>query len=201
MKAAEYKNIFQNLNVNRSGDSVAPHKAILLLSIIELIEDGVIRSPFIPLNDRLERTFKNTWTRYVPITSIFSCKLQYPFFHLSSSSFWKLEKIPTYEERKEYSMAALKRSFSGATISSDLFTLLCQPQFRDEIKTILINTYLTNSSSTLDCLKGLVWASIGLLVIAWPHTPNLTPIGRLHRLRKIYARRDILRSVPRKAQA
>ena len=113
------------MTVNKKGSNTAPHKAILLLAIIDLIERGSIRDSFIPLSDELIRTFNNIWKTKVPITSPFSCKFSYPFFHLQSSPFWKLSKASTYIGQKEYSsIAALKRDFIGDKIDNDLFLYL-----------------------------------------------------------------------------
>lgn len=87
------------------GNRVAPHKAVLLLAISDLIEEGVLSSPLIPLDDCLNKAFSARWKRHVPINSGFNCMLSYPFFHLASSSFWELIplKSPDRKIMKEYS--------------------------------------------------------------------------------------------------
>ncbi len=139
----EYKNLFCNLLVNKRGDYVAPHKAILLLAIISLIERGDVETPFISLSKSLEKLFENIWKVYVPTSSPFTCAINYPFYHLSSSPFWKLVKLPTFVERKEYSLGALKKSFAGAMLSGDLFTLIKNEEAREELKLTLIRSYLS----------------------------------------------------------
>ncbi len=146
MKAEEYKCEFSKLNVNKKGSKIAPHKAILLLTVIDLINTGDIDSPFVPLTGTVEKRFKAVWEKYVKDDGHFSCKMNYPFYHLSSSSFWQLQRLSTYEERSEYSsLSMLKRSFAGALLNQDLFELLSKEETQTELKQILIDTYLQPS--------------------------------------------------------
>ncbi|MDE6695747.1 MAG: hypothetical protein K2K25_02600 [Muribaculaceae bacterium] len=139
-----YKDQFRDLNVNRSGNKVAPHKAILLLSVIELIENGFITTPFIEISKPLEDRFKQNWRKYVSKDRGYSCKMYYPFFHLSSSPFWELVKTESYDKQNEYSsMKSLRRNFKGAVMASDLFGLIQSPIHRENLKIILIKTYLS----------------------------------------------------------
>ena len=166
LKADHYLQEFQRLNVNRRNGEAAPHKAILLLSVIELAERGVIDIPFVALTDSLESAFRRNWQRYVSVCSSFICNLNYPFYHLCSSSFWNLVKLPTYEERKEYSMKTLKWSFAGAAIPIDLFELLQTQEFRDEARKVLIAAYLPPLSNhhTLSLSPLLIAAAASLFI-------------------------------------
>lgn len=147
MEWEEFKNQVQKLIVNKRGRAIAPHKAILLLSIIDMIETNCVCTPFIPLSKELERTFISNWRRYVPNKSLFHCSLHYPFYHLSSSPFWKLWKTPNYEPKKEYSATALKRSFYGAIIPETIFEMLKIPDYREEIRNIIRSQYINPPSS------------------------------------------------------
>ena len=53
-----YKDCFSSLNTMKKCGKPAPHKALLLLSIIDLIERGVITDCRVPLSDDLMRQFK-----------------------------------------------------------------------------------------------------------------------------------------------
>ena len=148
------------MNVNRNGNKVAPHKAILLLAIIDLIERGILTDPFIPLSDELIQTFKSIWKMRVTTTKTFSHKIYYPFFHLQSSPFWNLIKSSTYIGQKEYtSLGPLKRDYIGAQIDDDLFQFLTNHDSRNEIKQLIIGNFLTDSSnppSNKLCLLALI---------------------------------------------
>lgn len=143
-----YIDCLLHLPVNKKDNLVAPHKAVLLLTILELIKSGEIDRPFIPLTKSLEKAFKATWNLYVKSSGSFKCALNYPFYHLSSSPFWTLVKLPSFECRKEYSLSALKKSFAGAVIDEDLFKLMKDDASRSVIENILIKTYLSSEYPT-----------------------------------------------------
>ena len=47
---AYYMQCFDHLSVNKKGGQLAPHKPLLLLAVIDLVECGIIRSPQIELS-------------------------------------------------------------------------------------------------------------------------------------------------------
>lgn len=53
-----YKDCFSSLNTKKKCGKPAPHKASLMLSVIDLIERGVITNFRVPLSDDLVRQFK-----------------------------------------------------------------------------------------------------------------------------------------------
>jgi putative restriction endonuclease len=57
---------FAQLRIDRSHGRPAPHKPILLLSIIELIERGIITSNEIELTPEIVSTFLNYWNALYP---------------------------------------------------------------------------------------------------------------------------------------
>ena len=129
--------------VNKNKNKRAPHKAILLLSIIKLIETGNIISPFIKLNDCLIDNFNSVWEEYVPTNSGYKPRITYPFYHLSSSPFWYLIKNSSFQGQSEYSsIKSFQRDYSGAIIDVGLFKLLKDPVSREEIKSLLKAVYL-----------------------------------------------------------
>ena len=163
MTLNEYIDCLSHLSVNKKGKHVAPHKAVLLLTVFDLIKKGEIDSPFIPLTKSLEKAFELTWNDLIGSHSHFSCALNYPFQHMSSSPFWTLVKLPSYEFKKEYSMSALKKNFAGAIISEDLFQLIKDEISRAKMEKVLIQTYLrpndfprSTTSSVLSALALLL---------------------------------------------
>lgn len=136
------------MSVNKNKSKTAPHKAILLLTIIDMIEAGVISSPFIQITDSLKDNFKRVWNANVSSCLGYEPRLSYPFFHLSSSPFWALIKTTSYQGQAEYSsMTSLERDYSGAVIDVSLFRLMKDPTSRDEIRTLLKAAYLDNRST------------------------------------------------------
>lgn len=131
------------MSVNKNKSKTAPHKAVLLLTIIDMIEAGEINSPFIQINDNLIENFRRVWNANVPNHSGYEPRMAYPFFHLSSSPFWELVKTPSYKGQTEYStLKALEKDYSGAIIDVGLFRMMKDPIRRKEIRTLLKSIYL-----------------------------------------------------------
>lgn len=55
---SEYKYLFAHLPVNKKGSMIAPHKAILLLAVIDLIERGIITTPWYSVIRRIATEFQ-----------------------------------------------------------------------------------------------------------------------------------------------
>lgn len=85
---------------------------------------------------------------------------------MSSSPFWTLVRLPEYEEKKDYSMAALKKSFAGATIPGELFTMLKDPTMANHFENILIGAFLDDNSHNPTALTALIPLFISLLMVA-----------------------------------
>ena len=159
MKDLEYYIVcFGDLHTNVSRGKKAPHKALLLLSVIDMIDYGLIRSPHIVLSDLLVRTFdKNSHTFYSN-RLFFKPKIQYPFFHMQSEPFWRLvakaeaavnvaaEADQSYGDKKKSSPSKkqLIEQYSYAEIDRELFDLLQNQEARAVLRTHLISTYLNN---------------------------------------------------------
>lgn len=138
-----YIDLLSHMSVNKNKSKTAPHKAVLLLTIIDMIETGEINSPFIQINDKLIENFRRVWHAHVSSHSGYEPRMAYPFFHLSSSPFWELVKTPSYQGKTEYStIKALERDYSGAIIDVGLFRNMKDPISRKEIRTLLKSIYL-----------------------------------------------------------
>ena len=66
----------------------APHKPLLLLSILDLFAQGHIQNNLIEVTPELGYLFAGYWSKVVPAGHRGNIAL--PFFHLRSSLFWHL---------------------------------------------------------------------------------------------------------------
>lgn len=66
-----YIYLFQNLHVNKRKGKRAPHKAVMLISVMDLIGEGVINTNQIEFSEELESRFKRNWQRYVGESDVF----------------------------------------------------------------------------------------------------------------------------------
>lgn len=128
----------------------APHKPILLLSVIQLIQNGEIQNNRIFITGELVIAFKSNWKNLVETKHIPNFSL--PFFYLNSEPFWRLVYSNGLSDTNEKisSLGKLKSKIAFAEIDKQLFELLVNPIARDEIENSILNTYFPH---TRDCYQ------------------------------------------------
>lgn len=144
-----YADAFSHLHVKVTFGQRAPHKAIMLISVIDLIETGVIDFPVIHYTQQLESQFRHNWQRYIAYLDGFNCSPSLPFWHLEHEGFWKLVlKEDCSKTKKELNDARIynspKRMMSVvnyATIDLDLFNILQDSCARAKLRVLLISMY------------------------------------------------------------
>ena len=139
-----YKSCFASMNCNKYRGQVAPHKAMMLIAVMEEVANGHITNGFVPLNDTMVRAFESAWKRYVGSSSVFNPVFATPFFHLGNEPFWELMKSNHYVVKKEYSLGALRESFFGAKLPDDLFGYMEDAASRQLLKRVLLEKYVPN---------------------------------------------------------
>ena len=161
----DYLHYFSNLRTAKKFGLPAPHKAVLLLSVMELVEAGVITGNRIELSERLEKTFQKLWKRYVGTSVVFQAKVATPFWHLQNEPFWSLymnngKDLSTVTS--PYSVNRLREN-TYAIIDQELFELMQDEDSRARLRVLLISQYLQDQHISLD--KSLpVLAIIGVLL-------------------------------------
>lgn len=135
---------------------MAPHKAVLLLSIMDLIETGSITTPRIVLNEELEEAFEKEWHSFIGEPLVFKCVIATPFWHMQNEPFYSLY-FNTGKEVKGVSNPFSKRRLKEETyavIDEDLFEQMQLKDSREEFRRVLIETYMhgLHSDLSLDSL-------------------------------------------------
>jgi putative restriction endonuclease len=150
-KLDKYISAFRSLHTDKGKNRYpaltkhrAPHKPLLLLSVIDLIEEGTIKNNLIELTPELGEAFTSYWSLVMPLDK--KGKIVYPFFHLKKEGFWKLIPLPGKEEilkstREVSSVYRLLEIIVGAQFEDDLFILLSNKNERDILRSLLINLY------------------------------------------------------------
>lgn len=143
MNLKRYTHRFENLKVDKA-HGIAPHKPVLLLSIIQLIENGSIDSNRIYITPELVSAFKSHW--HLLVTSKHTAIFALPFYHLTSDKFWRLIAKPGYEKALE--LKGAMRSFNNlnaavdyAEIDNTLYDLLKIKESRDILRWIILDKY------------------------------------------------------------
>jgi putative restriction endonuclease len=160
----QYTKIFSRLRTdkNRKRWSAlityqAPHKPFLLLSIMDLIAQGLIAQNFIEPSFELLDTFNTYWNSVMPLGS--KTSMAYPFPRLKTDGFWHLVPNPGYENQINIdfsSMTKLREVCAGARMDVELFRLLCNPETREQLRAILIKTYFAPEIQTKLIGQGMV---------------------------------------------
>ena len=143
-----------NLRRDKTGTHERPHKPVLLLSIIDLLDRGVITRNEVPLSNELVETFK----RYFEVVRKHNDQptIQNPFFHLCGDKFWKL--VPAAGEGIIYhegatsgapSVAELRRRTVGGQFEAGLWALLSEPVARHQLREALIARYFPEEHDRL----------------------------------------------------
>lgn len=144
-----YIEYFTLLRTNTQKGVKAPHKVIMLLSVIDLVEYGVITSNRIEFSERLEQQFHHNWSRYVGQSDVFQPRVGTPFWHLNNESFWKLvpyeggdEAIAMHLQGNPYAPGTTRKLIRYAEIDKELFDLLQDEANIATLRTTLIKHYL-----------------------------------------------------------
>ena len=128
-----YINCFKNLNRSKKAGQVAPHKVVLLLAVIELIEKGIIKNEVIELSDELINAFTRIWNDGVK-SDIFKCNIALPYYHMNSEPFWKLICHKDTLPLTTPSINTLRNNYKGAKIDPDLYCFMRTPVGKEELR-------------------------------------------------------------------
>ncbi len=120
------------LRVNRS-QGLAPHKPLLLLVVLEMIENGDLQNPMLRLTPELAFRFSQFGT-IVAHRRTQRMDIRLPFFHTSSDGVWNAFT--------KQGTAALDPKATQFVRINDGFYALCQSaEFRTSARSVLIRNY------------------------------------------------------------
>lgn len=120
----------------------APHKPLLLITVIDSYLDKPERPNSIEPSDRLSHEFDKYWTRIFLARRKSTVAL--PFFHLKTDGFWHLVPLDqprTAEARTDRSVSALQRAVRHATLDEHLHALLRDPAWATHLRSVLVTGY------------------------------------------------------------
>ncbi len=145
-----YLHCFDNLRRDRKNGG-APHKPILLISLIQLFELHRIDSNEIFVTPEIVGMFQSIWNKLVKSEHHMSFAL--PFYFMKSEPFWKL--IPNQGCEKWVAAKSAMRTFSNLNIAVkcveidfELYQLLKEKSNRDVLIAFLLNAYFSISEKS-----------------------------------------------------
>ena len=143
-----------NLRRDKRGDHERPHKPTLLLSVIDLLDEGSLRTNRVELSDELLGTYQ----RLFAVVRRFDDQpnIHLPFYHLSGDSFWHLKPRKAGSMvyvrgsvRAPKSVAQLREEAVYAEFDPDLWKLLRDSETRAQLRTALITRYFPDNKAQL----------------------------------------------------
>ena len=144
---ASYVEIFRNLSTGVQNGKKLPHKAVLLLSILTLVENVTITENKIHLDKIIANTFASTWGDYLHNSKIPSVWI--PFWYMKSESFWHFKALADENILQNLlcfaghpSVGQMRNVIKYAYVDEQLFSLMQDREERLKLKKVLIETYL-----------------------------------------------------------
>lgn len=141
------------LRVASSKGEKAPHKPVLLLSVIEAVETGEITDNKILITPELVARFKSNWSILVK-SDVFTANFALPFFHLKNEkgNFWHLHPQQGYEKSLSVaksigSLGVLTANVAYAEIEQAFFDYLQDDSTCIEIRHALLSTYFIDTQA------------------------------------------------------
>lgn len=140
--------IYAFSNLNLGGGKLkekAPHKPILLLTVIQAYENKLLTTNQIAISPELTGLFKSNWNLFVRINHTLGFAL--PFFHLKNEkgNWWELVANPGCEmwvqSGKLSSFSNLSAAVAYAHIDSNLAQLFRDEPTRNILRRTLLDTY------------------------------------------------------------
>lgn len=156
----DYLDAFKHLRTNNKYGKKSPHKAVMMLTVIELYEQNVLSDNEIYFNDSLKKMFLRVWNKVLPDEMFFQSEAYLPFWYLQSDLFWHI--VPNRGKEDVLSLmrdthvkpseAIIQDSVKYAELDEDLYFLMTLPSGRSSLKRILLENYTTLTKSQIDSL-------------------------------------------------
>jgi len=145
----DYVEAFKNLRTNNKYGRRSPHKAVLMLAVIELYEKNILTDNEIFYDEMLKSMFLKVWNRVLPKESLFHPDAYLPFWYLQNDSFWHI--VPSRGKEDILSLmrdtnikpseSKLIDSVKCAELDEDLYFLMTIASGRSSLKRVLLETY------------------------------------------------------------
>lgn len=145
---------FTSLRIDKAHGQ-APYQPLLLLSLIELVEQGLITENRFPISPELISIFIKYRDRLS--TAFHQANPAQPFYHMSrpAQAFWHLVPIPGHEQvlfsgGKLHTLKKLRDNILYGYFDDDLFDLLQDEHHRNSLVYALINKWFPDKFAQED---------------------------------------------------
>lgn len=142
----QYKYLLEHMSAKITNGQKKPNKAIMLLSVMDLIRCGYVRNNRIYIEDTIQEAFEYNWHMYVNSNSPSPWT---PFWHLKNEPFWHFCPINSLEEidilvkpGETATVNKMKSIIKYAYLDSELFNYFNDNYCRNKLIEALIGTYI-----------------------------------------------------------
>ena len=157
----DYIGLFGNLSTNNRYSRKSPHKAMLLLTVIEMYEKGLLSDNVIRYDEELKKQFVSVWSKFLNDETEFQPSAYLPFWYMQSESFWhiipkrgKEDIISLFRDSHvKPSESKLYDCVDYAELDDDLYFLMTIPSGRSSLKRVLLESYTNMSEHEIDLLS------------------------------------------------
>ena len=162
----------------------APHKPILLISLIQGFQQKLYNSSKITITPEIVGLFKDNWKKLVRTKH--QCRFALPFFHMKSEPFWELVPkenlgILTNSKGSIQSFSSLTNGVNYAQIDEELALLLCHKESSQLLLAFILEKYFIETSKNLNSLENNYILEIENQIL---HEPNAIYQKRLADIKK-----------------
>ena len=136
-----------SMRLGKLGDRIKPHKPLMLLAVLDLVDAGLIEDNRIHYSQDLVERFQEYFEAVKQEGDW--CQPAPPFFHLRSSSFWRHKAI----EGREDQYAMLHSSGGGsrrivdnveyAFLSEDAYAIVSNLEHRVDLREFILDTFFS----------------------------------------------------------
>lgn len=157
----DYVEVFENLKANEKYGRKTPHKAVLLLTVIQMYETNEICANEIRYNQTLVNTFQRIWSSILPNDKSYYVDAFLPFWTMRNEGFWHFVPVSGKEDvlsflkenNRRPSENKIKECIDYVELDEDLYFLMTLPSGRSSLKHALLSHYSTLSEEEIDSLS------------------------------------------------
>lgn len=143
-KFEKYHDTLSKLKYSNRGGFKAPHKAIYLISVIDMIALGAINTNKFHVDEVLIKCFEYNWTIYVGNNPLFCCNIWNPLYYIEQDVIIHKTR-PGYENVRPASIKKCSEVYDFMEIPSSLWKLLTDVCNRNRFRELLVHSYLINN--------------------------------------------------------
>lgn len=148
----KYFNAFKKLKRGETQYGKAPHKVVMLLTVLQSFQNNLISNNRIIIQPELILLFKSNWKELVKTNHV--CNFALPFWHLKGDKFWHIKANAGFEnfillKESISSINQLNNIIDCVFLDEDLFLIMKDKNSNIILQQLLLETYFPFYKSTL----------------------------------------------------